>query len=122
MAEPQSYQLHIHLSRSVTIRVGALGRRHFPAGNYIYTGSARRNIDARVHRHCSESKKLRWHIDYLLHSSAASIVKVELSAEPECRLNQSTSGDIPVPGFGASDCRSGCGSHLKLIGQLPESS
>ena len=115
MAELQTYQLHIHLCRSVSIQVGALGRYRFPAGDYIYTGSAKRNISARVRRHCSDSKKLRWHIDYLLHNPAASIIKVELSAEPECRLNQSTCGDIPVPGFGASDCRSGCGSHLKYI-------
>ena len=115
MAELQTYQLHIHLCRSVSIQVGALGCYRFPAGDYIYTGSAKRNISARVRRHCSDSKKLRWHIDYLLHNPAASIIKVELSAEPECRLNQSTCGDIPVPGFGASDCRSGCGSHLKYI-------
>jgi len=121
MAEPQTYQLYIHLCRSVTIRVGALGSHRFPAGDYIYTGSARRNIEARVRRHCSDTKKLRWHIDYLLHTSAASVVGVELSTEPECQLNQSTGGDVLVPGFGASDCRAGCGSHLKYLRGLRRS-
>ena len=115
MSGPRTYQLHIRLDRNTTIQVGALGRHRFPAGDYIYTGSARRNIEARVQRHYRDTKKLHWHIDYLLHSPAASIVEVKLSAEPECRLNQSTEGDIPVPGFGASDCHNGCRSHLKRI-------
>ncbi len=115
--ESKTYQLHIQLCHSVTIKVGALGRFRFPAGDYIYTGSAKRNISARVRRHCRDTKKLHWHIDYLLHSPAASVVKVELSTEPECQLNQSTRGDVPAPGFGASDCHSGCGSHLKYVSQ-----
>lgn len=115
LESPCTYQLHIHLSRSITIPVGALGNCHFPAGKYLYTGSARRNMEARIRRHCSKNKKLRWHIDYLLRHSAASVVSVTRSTTPECKLNQAVAGEIPVPGFGASDCRNGCISHLKLI-------
>ncbi len=118
MAEPCSYQLYITLSRNAVIRVGALGRHRFSAGEYLYTGSARRNIEARIRRHCSDNKRLRWHIDYLLHHPAARVVRVERSILPECRLNQASVGEIPVPGFGASDCRSGCGSHLKYLGPV----
>jgi len=118
MADPHTYRLYIYLCHSKTIQIGALGRYNFPAGNYIYTGSARRNIEARIRRHCSENKKLRWHIDYLLHSTDASVVNVELSTEDECCLNQSTRGKVLIPGFGASDCNSGCGSHLKYIANL----
>ena len=115
MTAPCTYQLHIHLRQTVEIRIGALGLHRFPAGDYIYTGSARRNIEARVRRHCRQEKRVRWHIDYLLHHPAASVVKTTLSSRAECRLNQSTAGEILVPGFGASDCRQGCGSHLKYI-------
>ncbi len=116
--EPCTYQLGIHLRRPAALRVGALGCHRFPAGNYVYTGSAKRNIQARIERHRRADKRLRWHIDYLLSHPDASVVEVFLSTQPECSLNQSTPGEILVPGFGASDCRRGCGSHLKYLGTI----
>ncbi len=115
-----TYQLYIRLSRTITIPVGALGQCRFPAGDYIYTGSARRNMEARLRRHRGRDKRPHWHIDHLLLHPAASVVEVTRSATPECELNQSVTGEIPAPGFGASDCRNGCGSHLKLL--LPRQS
>lgn len=112
-----TYQLHIQLSRDCTARIGRLGQFTFPAGRYVYTGSARRNLAARVRRHLSSTKALRWHIDYLLAQQAAKVVRVRLSDDVECKLNQKVRGKILVKGFGASDCRSGCGSHLKYQGQ-----
>jgi len=41
-----SYQLHIELSQPCSITIGKLGEFNFPAGYYIYTGSARRHIEA----------------------------------------------------------------------------
>lgn len=38
------------------------------------------------------------------------------SARRECALNRSVGGEVVVPGFGASDCRKGCGSHLRFLG------
>jgi len=111
-----SYQLHIRVRGNVRIVAGALGSCNFPAGHYVYTGSARRNLGARVARHLSDSKKLRWHIDYLLAHPEVEILRVETSAIPECRWNQQLAGSIPLPGFGASDCRRHCGSHLKYLG------
>ena len=35
--------------------------------------------------------------------------------EGECAVNQRVSGAIQVPGFGASDCRAACVSHLKRV-------
>ena len=112
----QFYQLQIQLTRPVTITVGRLGRFQFPAGQYIYTGSAKRNLEARIQRHLSKHKKRRWHIDYLLVHPATLVIRVERSAKAECAWNQQTTGKILAPGFGASDCRQGCGSHLKFIG------
>ncbi|HID46778.1 MAG TPA: GIY-YIG nuclease family protein [Chromatiaceae bacterium] len=110
-----SYQLHIRLHQNIQIVAGALGSCNFVAGDYVYTGSAKRNLAARIRRHLAEEKKLRWHIDYLLAHPAAEIVSVETSAIPECQWNQQLPGVVPVRGFGASDCHRHCGSHLKKI-------
>jgi len=110
-----SYQLHIRINKDIRIVAGALGSCNFVAGDYVYTGSAKRNLAARIQRHLSDHKKLRWHIDYLLAHPAVEIVEVETSAIPECQWNQMLSGTVPCSGFGASDCRRHCGSHLKKI-------
>lgn len=116
MAEHHTYQIEFRLSRKLWIEVGSLGRFLFPAGVYIYTGSARRNLEARVARHRRRDKTLRWHIDYLLSRPWAHVIATRTGTQNECELNQATTGCIIVPGFGASDCRHGCGSHLKYLG------
>lgn len=112
-----TYQLAIRLARPARIRVGRLGVFDFPAGLYRYTGSARRGLEARIARHLRRDKRLRWHIDYLLADAAATITGVTRHACAECELNRLTAGSVAVPGFGASDCRAGCGSHLKYQGR-----
>ncbi len=114
----QTYQLLIRLKRPVNIVIGALGKHPFAAGDYIYTGSAKRNIDKRVARHCRKRKTKRWHIDYLTSHPAARVIETRLFSVEECRLNQESAGDITIPGFGASDCRHGCGAHLKYLGPV----
>ena len=113
-----TYQLHIAVSRLRILSIGCLGSFRFPVGHYLYTGSARRNLIARVRRHLSQDKNLRWHIDYLLAAHAVKVMDVTLSSDSECLLNQCVAGEIIVPGFGASDCRAHCGSHLKWLGCL----
>ncbi len=54
-----SYQLQIELTQAVSCTVGCLGLCHFPAGRDVYTGSARRNLEARIARHLAREKKLR---------------------------------------------------------------
>lgn len=115
-----SYQLTIEVCSPVRCQVGRLGEVEFAAGTYVYTGSARRNFEARLARHARASKTLRWHIDYLLAVPGVRIVKIVRSRREECRLNRSVRGMVPVSGFGASDCRSGCGAHLKYLGPLGE--
>ena len=61
---------------------------------------------------------MRWHIDYLLNAPGAEVTEVVRSHEAECALNGAGEGRIMVTGFGASDCRAGCGSHLKYLGGL----
>ncbi|MFQ5509314.1 MAG: DUF123 domain-containing protein [Leptospirillia bacterium] len=115
-AVPVTYQLFIRVDAPLTVQVGRLGRFHFPAGEYVYTGSAKRGLNARILRHRKKRKPKRWHIDYLTTAPGVSITHVSQSAAPECELNARTHGTIPAPGFGASDCKAGCGSHLKLLG------
>lgn len=113
-----SYQLYIKITEDIEIEIGRLGYFQFKKGCYIYTGSAKRNIDARIARHKlnSNHKKKHWHIDYLLASSKVEIVDVKKFKDFECNLNLKTMGRVIVKGFGSSDCRSKCSSHLKFIG------
>lgn len=85
-------------------------------GWYVYTGSAKRHLEARVRRHLRREKTRRWHIDWLLGRREARVVHVRLSTLGECELNAATGGQILIPGFGASDCRAGCASHLRYLG------
>jgi len=110
----RTYQLHITVARQVTVRVGRLGNFDFPPGRYVYTGSARKGMAARVARHLCSDKPCRWHIDYLLGHPDVRVTHVDYFHEDECPVNRNTPGRVVVPRFGASDCAAGCGSHLKL--------
>ena len=114
-APARTYQLLITVSAPVRVTVGRLGTFDFPAGDYCYTGSAVRHIEARIRRHQSPLKKMHWHIDYLLAAPGVRVREVLRYTEAECGINQQVFGTIPVPGFGATDCRTGCGSHLKRL-------
>jgi Uri superfamily endonuclease len=121
MRRAVSYQLVMDVPSTVRVRVGRLGEFEFPAGTYVYTGSARRGIEARLARHVRAEKALRWHIDYLLAAPGVRITRIVRSRREECRLNRVSAGQVRVPGFGASDCRAGCGAHLKYQGPLGKS-
>ncbi len=120
IAVPGVYQLRIRLRWSVTMEVGALGRRRFSAGWYVYTGSARSGLTQRVRRHLRREKRRHWHIDYLL----AVADRVEAFVLPgsdvtECELHQELSGGrCAIRGFGSSDCR--CLSHLAYFPRRPD--
>jgi len=115
-ANSQTYQLYITLNKDQTLQIGKLGAFFFPKGSYIYTGSAKRAIDARIARHMSKTKKLHWHIDYFLDCKATTITETKKFNQNECTLNQENNGKAIVKGFGSSDCTSGCDSHLIWVG------
>jgi Uri superfamily endonuclease len=108
-----TYQLRIHVKKSIQVRIGKLGIFDFPKGAYIYTGSAKKNIEARIQRHLNKDKKLKWHIDYLLNAPEVVVDKVKRFKKIECDINQKTKGTILIKRFGASDCKARCESHLK---------
>ncbi|MFD1452379.1 GIY-YIG nuclease family protein [Oceanobacillus sojae] len=97
-----------------SVTIGKLGKFNFSKGYYVYVGSAKRNIRARVDRHIQIEKKKRWHIDYLRPYLQIQAVQTYPGEEVECglfeRLRQENEGSMPVKGFGSSDCR--CFSHL----------
>ena len=47
MASPTAYQLFIEVAVPLRLTVGRLGCFDFPAGEYVYTGSARRNLEGK---------------------------------------------------------------------------
>ena len=122
----QLYVLTITVSTDAVLTVGALGEHRFDRGTYLYVGSARRNMDARIARHLRREKPLRWHIDYLtVAPEVVSITATPVRDSPvsECDLVQALQRErgatVPVRGFGSSDCRAGCGSHLLRLGARP---
>ncbi len=118
------YHLLLHLRRRRVLRVGRLGTFEFPAGHYLYTGSAMNGIESRVARHRRRRKKLRWHIDYLLRAAELTeVFAVPTTRRIECTQNRwalSLPGAaIVAHGFGSSDCA--CPSHLVYFpGGAPE--
>ncbi len=114
--DPTTYCLVIHKASPGTIRVGRLGVYEFPRGYYVYTGSAKRGIEARIRRHVSLEKRRHWHIDYLLDRGV--VEEVYLLRGGECEVNRavfSLPGATPlVKKFGSTDCS--CLCHLAYFG------
>jgi Uri superfamily endonuclease len=97
-------------------------------GYYAYTGSAVGksgvSLRHRVDRHLRRKKIRHWHIDYLLTCQKAKVTAVVACASTvnrECRINkviQNIRGaTVPIKGFGASDCKKNCKSHLAYLGE-----
>ncbi|MBN1976046.1 MAG: GIY-YIG nuclease family protein, partial [Anaerolineae bacterium] len=89
----------------------------FSSGWYAYVGSAQGpgGLAARLARHLRPLKSLHWHIDYL--RAQAQPVQAWYTTgtqKRECAwaraLSSFPAASIPVPRFGASDCR--CPAHL----------
>lgn len=124
------YALHLLLPTERRLLIGRLGTVDFPAGEYIYIGSARGpgGLHARLKRHLRDDAKLHWHIDYLRTESLVlgcwyAITEISLECKWSHRLTKHSALDTPIPGFGCSDCRSKgehCRTHLfHLSSNLP---
>ena len=125
--QPGSYVLIMRLPQRVALDVGRLGRIDFPAGWYVYAGSARGpgGLAARVGRHRRIPKTLHWHVDRL--RALAELTGVWYSVvgrKRECdwarALSELPGAHAVAPGFGASDC--GCSTHLFHLPGPPDRS
>jgi Uri superfamily endonuclease len=125
------YTLILFLSKEVSLKVGKLGKKSFLEGYYTYTGSAlgkgATSLRPRIARHLRKTKRLFWHIDYLLANenvSVKAVVASETNKDLECTLNNNIKkmrgAKIQVKGFGASDCRKNCGSHLLYFPEVKQ--
>ena len=115
------YQLRISVGKICSISIGKLGTFTFPAGQYVYTGRAKKNLAQRIDRHKKRNKKCFWHIDYLLTDENVQLEDIAIISEnfsDECSENKKLlmrNASIVATGFGASDCKSNCGSHLLFL-------
>ena len=80
----------IHVKRKSKIRVGEkLGDVEFKKGIYVYVGSAMNSLESRLNRHLSDSKKLHWHLDYLLKDDNSKIIDIiyNIDKKVECDIS-----------------------------------
>lgn len=111
------YAIYLYVHTEKKLVIGKLGEFTFQKGTYVYVGSAKRNIQARINRHRALDKIKKWHFDYL--RPAGTITKIITYGNDlrECelleKLRKKENGSFPVKGFGSSDCK--CYSHLFFI-------
>lgn len=116
-AAPGTYLLVLEAPGPVDLQVGRRGRLRTPAGLFAYVGSALGpgGLRARLGRHLAGSARRRWHIDHL---RAATSPAAAWWVASEARLEHAWAAillglpgaRVPLPRFGASDCR--CPTHL----------
>jgi Uri superfamily endonuclease len=122
-ATPGAYVLAIRLARPVEITARGLPPASLLPRWYAYAGSARGSggLAARIRRHLAAEKRAHWHVDTLT-LAAAKIEATVFPGQSECallaRLMELDGAVVPLPGFGASDCRT-CPAHLVALSERP---
>jgi Uri superfamily endonuclease len=117
-----AYVLVIRVDSDVFLHIKSLGHLKIESGILAYVGSAMgsgsTNLENRIRRHFRSEKTIHWHIDHLLatKSSLTMAVWSESNEPAECRIaeriSKSSLFEPSAKGFGASDCKSKCYSHL----------
>jgi Uri superfamily endonuclease len=105
------YCLIIEVDENQHLKIGKKLELDFKKGYYVYIGSAMNNLESRVKRHLSKTKKYHWHIDYLLKDNDVIEVIYNLDKKVECEISQElVKYNEFIQDFGCSDCE--CESHL----------
>jgi len=123
-----NYTLIVLLESTSRIAAPSRGWPWLRKGYYVYTGSAvgkgAVSLTQRVARHLRKKKAKHWHIDHLLtcpKTKITAVVACDSTINRECEINkviQSIQGaNVPIKGFGASDCQQNCKSHLAYFGE-----
>ncbi len=117
----------LELTSAVAVRRPA--ETVLPPGRYVYVGSARRGLDARIAHHLERREKGNWHVVQLTTSPAVRLlgaIRLTGATLTECALNrlvaQAVAGVAAAPGFGSSDDRrrpaaERCPAHLWRCGR-----
>ena len=118
-AAPGTYALLMLASSELWLKAGCLETTRLAPGIYVYVGSALGpgGLRARVSRHLTPGKIPHWHVDHLTEILPVVLVCFTVGpARVECdwvrQLCAVPDASLPIRGFGSSDCREGCGSHL----------
>ena len=128
-----TYALILRLPSPASIRIGKLGEFDFPAGYYLYVGSAfgPGGLAGRLNRHLAPATatgqggpRLHWHIDYLRQRAGVEEIWCTKQDVPRehawaALASQLSGATVPAPRFGASDCH--CRSHLFYFERQPGS-
>ena len=114
-----SYIFTFHIPVQIALQIGRLGFFNFPGGIYHYCGSAQGSggLKARLQRHLNDSAPQHWHIDYLKPWIRPIEMRWIIDHRPhEClwaqHLAANSLSSVPVPKFGATDCKQQCPAHL----------
>lgn len=121
--EPGTYALILRGRAATDVVIGRWGVLSVRPEYYVYVGSAfgSGGVLARVGRHFCESRRRRWHIDYLRAASEPVGAWCNYSSrhlEHEwARAFSQMEGVSCIKGFGSSDCR--CDGHLFTMSTVP---
>ena len=88
-ARPGSYALWLRIANESGIQIGRLGWGVFPAGDYLYFGSAHGpgGLRARTSHHLRPVERPHWHLDWLRGLAAPLGVWWVAGTEPlECQM------------------------------------
>lgn len=111
-----AYGLFVVLRKPLAVTLAGRPPVGLAPGRYLYAGSAwgPGGLAARLARHRRRDKAIHWHIDRIT-AVAGVAAAVGLPGGRECAIVAALSAwpgvDVPVPGFGSTDCRT-CPSHL----------
>jgi len=119
-----TYALILESKQEFEVTIGKLGRLKGSSGYYVYVGSAfgPGGVKARLKHHRGNASKPHWHIDYLrLKLPFNEVWYTHDHRKRECEWAGLLAGMqgavIPLPGFGASDCK--CMAHLIYFERNP---
>lgn len=114
------YLIVLRLLEETELVIGSKGKIAFPAGYYVYVGSAKANLSKRISRHQRKRKNKHWHLDYFRNACEwIAAVPIRTSDDLECEIAREMKkiAEWEIPGFGSSDCT--CSAHLFGLQENP---
>ena len=122
-----SYAVLLSLIEEKDLQIGKLGKEFFSPGWYFYFGNAfgAGGLYSRISHHLNISERPHWHIDWFRLAARPEAVFFTVNKNTlECTwcelVETRLQGVTKIRGFGASDCRNGCKSHLLFFKDRPQ--